>query len=121
MSLDILKEAVLAFVGGAITWAFFWTTQRFGEEESQTTKWYLFTAPSWLSLVCGRPLTNNKLELALSLGQLGGVLLGLLWLPAFWFGLDHSQRIFVWSCTGVGTVVVSFVVRLVIIFANRSS
>lgn len=116
---NVLRETTLAMLGGIVMWSFFWSVHKFEPEKRRLKDWYPLTVPSWLSLACGHPLPNSKLELALMVGQVGSLLFGLLWLPMIWLGLDHSQRVFIWSCVGTATFVISFAIRLAVMLINR--
>ena len=114
-----LRDAVLMMLGGMMMWSFFWSVHKSEPRKRRSKGWHLITVPSWLSLICGHPLPDRKLEVALMVGQIGSLLFGFLWLPMTWLKLDHSQRVFIWSCVGTATFVTSFAVRITVMLINR--
>lgn len=112
MNADLLRETVLAMLGGILMWAACRSGHRVTYGKGRAASYCLVTVPSWLSIVCGRPLPDNKLEIGYMLGQIGGLFLSIFWLPMAWLGLDHSQRLIIYSSMYVGTVVISFAVQV---------
>lgn len=77
------------------------------------------TVPPWLAIICGRPLPDNRLELVHVLGQIGGLLLGTIWLPMYWFGLDHSRRITIYAVCTIGVLAIPMTTYTIVAFRRR--
>lgn len=55
-------------------WKIGWLMQKGRFRGASPEQVIYFSAPSWLSFVCGRPLPNNKLAVTATVLQMGGVL-----------------------------------------------
>jgi hypothetical protein len=112
MRITLLGETVLAMLGAAMPWEMCRLGHRAAESD-QSEHYCLITVPSWLSTICGRPLSDNRLEIGYMLCQIGSLVMGISWLPMAWLGLDHSHRLVIYSGICVGTVIVSVAARLI--------
>lgn len=104
-------------MGSAGMWFFFHMLHDKGM--NGTMKRHVIRVPRWLGLLCGRPLPDNKVELAAMLGQLGTFLAFLLW------GLGLLLNLDIWSlvtlCAGTlgASVIVCFATRVTISVIKR--
>lgn len=119
MNTTICKETIGATILGVWLWAFFRQIQEFAPKRGKSAGYYFLTVSPWLSFICGRPLPENRLELGLTLGQIGAVLVSISWLPMVWFGLSHTQRMVIYFAGYLGAVIVSVIVRVIVMLANR--
>ena len=103
MSASVVREALGTLAIGFFLWEYFRYTHRLTSQNNRSG-YYFLTVPFWLTTICGHPLPNSKLELSHALGQIGGLLLGVVWLPMYWLGLERSQRFNVFAVCTVGVL-----------------
>lgn len=116
----ICKEIIGATMLGILLWSLFRRIQEFASKKGKSGGYYFLTVPPWLSFICGRPLSENRLELGLTLGQIGVILVSISWLPMAYLGLSHTQRVVIYSIGYLSTVIVSVVIRVIVMLVNRS-
>lgn len=92
-------EIVGAIMGGAIIWGLARSRYGYALPQGRQAGYRFITVPDWLSAVCGRPAPENELEISLMIGQIGGLLLSILWLPLALLGVQHDTWVLVY---GVG-------------------
>ncbi len=109
MDIGVVRQAFGAFGGGLLVWMYFRFHHRY-RTATEEKDYIFFKAPSWLITICGRPRSDDVLELMCTLGQIGGLFLSVIWLPMYWLGFSHSQRIIIWGPSIVGTFFVFIVV-----------
>jgi hypothetical protein len=89
----ILRTVLLLGVGIG-TWFFFrgWHTSRIqrARPNSLFQQAHVLRVPRWLSLLCGRPLPGNELELVAMILQIGSLFLILAIVPAIILGYDYA-------------------------------
>jgi hypothetical protein len=119
MNTAVCRETIGATVTGVLLWAAFRQSQEFAPKKGESAGCYFLTAPSWLSFICGRPLPENRLELGLTLGQIGAVLMSISWLPMAWLGLSHAQRVVIYSTGCLSTVIVFVIMRVAVMLVSR--
>ena len=118
MNTTIIRETIGGLSIGAFWWLIYWRAHS-RALKINAPGFYYMKAPSWLTLMCGRPLPSGKLELVNTLAQIGGLALSVIWLPMYWFGLSHSQRVMIYSFLVLGEIFVPMVVYSVIAFCRR--
>jgi hypothetical protein len=118
MNISVIRETLGALAIGIFWWGYF--RYRHGVACPNSRGGYYFTTvPSWLATICGRPLPDNRLELFHMLGQIGGLLLSIIWLPMYWFGLDHSQRITAYAVCTICVLAIPIAAYIVVALRRR--
>lgn len=87
-------RTVLLLAVGGLAWLFFrgWHTIRIqtARPTSVFRQAHVVQVPRWLSLLCGRPLPGNELELVAMILQIGSLFLLLAIVPAILVGYDYG-------------------------------
>jgi hypothetical protein len=118
MNTDIIRETLGALLSSALWWSYF----RYGHGSAlqHNRAGYCFiTAPSWLSVICGRPLPDNQVELVHALGQVCGLLLSVIWLLMYWSSLDRSRRLAIYTICAIGMLIIPMATYLAIMYYKR--
>ena len=118
MNTDVVRETLGALASGAFWWGYFRYGHGFALQNNKAG-YYFMTVPSWLTTLCGRPLSDNRLELVHMLGQIGGLLLSIIWLPMYWFGLSHSRRITIYAVCTIGALVIPMIAYVIVVLHKR--
>lgn len=109
---EFLRIALMPLCG-VILWTFFRKLHR-----GRGVETYAIRVPPWLSLLCGRPLANNRVDLPSMLGQLGSFLLCLVWIPVI-LGVDAQLLVWIYSSVFMATILTAFTARIVTMAINR--
>jgi hypothetical protein len=119
MNTPLLREAAITMIAGIWLWILFRSLYGFALHKGRAEGYYFITVYSWLSVICGRPLPENKVEVSLMIGQIGSLLLSIIWVPMFWFGISHSQRITLYTGLLLSTLALPIAIQVIRKFVHR--